>query len=83
MIKFLTGWKTLIFNGVMALVLVATQFGLFTGDNVAPTGDQVHGVLDNLDGVIAGILAIGNALLRAGSNTTIFKSTSPAPQPPS
>ncbi len=79
---FLSGWKTVIFNVVVLAIYALNQFNLFGTDNPAPTSDQVHAGLDAIDNGLVLLAAIGNAILRAGSNTTIFKSTSPAPNPP-
>lgn len=80
--KLLAGWKTVLFNAGIVLVLALNQFGLFGQDNPAPTPEQLHGGLDQLDAGLVALGAFGNAVLRAVTNTTIFKSTSPAPQPP-
>lgn len=80
--NFLTGWKTLIFNGVVLVIFGLNQFGAFGQDNPAPTSDQVHAGLDAVEQGLVLLAAIGNSILRAGSNTTIFKKTSPAPSPP-
>jgi len=85
MIKAFAGFKTLAFNGLMVVIFALNQFGAFGADVEAPTADQVDAVLtsgvDAVDKVIALLAAIGNAVLRFGTNTTVFKATSPAPSP--
>lgn len=80
----LKGFKTIIFNGLMVVVFALNQFGAF-GAEAVPTPDGVDAVLtgglDAVDKVLALLTAIGNAALRFGVNTTVFKKTSPAPSP--
>lgn len=85
----LKGFRTLVFNGAMGVVLVLNQFGAFGTDPV-PTADDVNAGLDHfstgLDSIekgVAAALVFGNLILRAITNTTIGKKTSPAPTPPS
>lgn len=78
--KFLAGWKTIAFNVLMASVLVLNQFNAF-GVDTPPTEDQVQTGLDQIDQGAAALLVIGNMILRAITNTTMFKKTSPAPMP--
>lgn len=81
----LKGFKTIIFNGVMVVVFALNQFGAFGTDAPAPTDVDVNAVLDAgldvVDKAVAIAAAIGNAILRFGINTTVFKKTSPAPYP--
>lgn len=83
----LKGFKTLIFNGVMVVIFALNQFGAFGAEHPAPSADVVDATLnaglDSVDKILAIATAIGNAILRFGSNTTALKKTSPAPMPPS
>lgn len=76
----LKGWKTIAFNVLMGAVLLLNQFGLFGSDPV-PVADQVHAGLDSIEQGVAGLLVVGNMILRAVTNTTVLKKTSPAPSP--
>lgn len=76
----LKGWKTVAFNVVIVVVFALNQVGAF-GNDAAPTGEQIHAGLDGLDAALTALASIGNIILRAGVNTTIFKKTSPAPAP--
>ena len=63
----LKGYRTVLFNIVMAATAVANQFG---AEIDAPA---LVGGLDALDAAIAGIWAGGNLALRAITDTPIFR----------
>lgn len=81
----LKGYKTIAFNVLMVLIFTANQFGAFGADQEAPTAEAVDATLtagvDAIDKVLALLTAVGNGLLRLGTNTSPFKKTSPAPSP--
>ncbi len=68
----LKGFRTILFNAVMGLVAVLNAFGLF-GTDAAPSADQVTAAFDGLDVALAAIWSIGNVILRAITNTPMFK----------
>jgi len=74
----LKGWKTVAFNLIMPLMLLLAAYS--PGQEL-PDGEQIQHGLDTTEAAITAIWTIGNLVLRAFSNTTIFKSTSPAPMP--
>jgi hypothetical protein len=76
----LKGWKTISFNVLMGAILLLNQFSLFGTDPV-PSADQVHAGLDSVEQGVAALLVVGNMILRAITNTTVLKKTSPAPMP--
>jgi hypothetical protein len=67
------GYRTLIFNGIMALVAILSQFGAF-GDTPAPTAEAVNQGLDLIDQIIMAVTVIGNMGLRVVTTTPVGKS---------
>jgi hypothetical protein len=67
------GYRTLIFNGIMALVAILSQFGAF-GDTAAPMAEAVNQGLDVVDSIIVAVTVIGNAGLRIVTTTAVGKS---------
>jgi hypothetical protein len=74
----LKGYKTAIFNVVMPLLLM---YASFNPGSDTPDAAAVHQGLTAIESAITIIWAAGNWVLRAFSNTTMFKKTSPAPMP--
>lgn len=70
-INKMTGFKTVLFNLIMGVVMLLVQrFDLgLTNEDTAPI----------VDSIVTLIWLGGNLVLRAISNTSIFKKTSPAP----
>lgn len=81
----LKGFKTIIFNAALIAIFALNQVGAFGAEHPAPTADVVDATLnaglESVDKILGLIGAIGNAVLRFGANTTVFKKTSPAPMP--
>ena len=72
MLESIKGWKTILFNIIMTVVMLISVWGGF-GDAPAPTGEDIQSAIDQLDAAIAAIWGIGNLILRAITNTSIFK----------
>lgn len=66
----LKGFRTLIFNVVMGIVMLLRALG---ADTEMPTEEQVSAAIDSLDVALTAIWAIGNLLLRAITDSPIFK----------
>jgi hypothetical protein len=66
----LKGYKTAIFNAVMTVVMVLR---LWNPDAELPDADTVSQGLDTIDAAIAAIWGTGNMILRAITDTPIFK----------
>lgn len=67
--KSLTGYRTLLFNAIMAAVLI---FNAASPETEVPTAEEVSGFLDqllaNLDSIIA---VVGNIILRFFTKTPV------------
>ena len=62
------GYRTVAFNLVMGVVMLVNQvYGTEIGDA------QVSATIDALDAGLTGLWAIGNVVLRAVTNTSIFR----------
>lgn len=64
----LKGYRTIVFNAIMLLVMVASQAGWLTPEQV-PDSATINLFLDNLDGVLTVLWGIGNIALRFVTNT--------------
>lgn len=64
------GWKTVLFNVVMAIV--ASVYALNPQAEV-PTAEQVHAGVNALEVAWGSVLVVGNLLLRAVTTSGIFK----------
>lgn len=62
------GYKTIVFNVVMALVVLISAF---VSDSVLPTGDDVQSAIKTIEMIV---MAVGNIWLRFKTNTPIFRS---------
>jgi hypothetical protein len=67
------GYRTIIFNVIMAGIMVLSQFGLF-GDTVAPDAAAVNQGLDTLEVILTAVWGAGNLGLRAVTTTPVGKS---------
>jgi len=67
----LKGYKTIIFNAIMTIIMVMNLWGQ-GGD--LPDAESVSSALDAVDAALAAVWGIGNAILRAITDTPIFKS---------
>ena len=79
MLNFLKGWKTILFNLVMGSMLLIR---VVIPSAELPDDTAVHSVIDGLDQFLIVAMPVGNMILRAITNSSIFKKTSPAPMPP-
>ena len=62
------GYRTVVFNLVMGVVMLVNQvYGTEIGEA------QVGATIDALDAGLTGLWAIGNVVLRAVTNTAIFR----------
>ena len=66
----LKGYKTIAFNVIMSLV---TVIALFNQGAELPDAETVRGGLDAVDTAIAAVWGIGNIILRAVTDTPVFK----------
>lgn len=66
------GWKTVTFNAVMTIVMVLSLWNPGEAENL-PSKDEVQGLLDQADALLAGLWGVGNVILRAMTNTSIFR----------
>ncbi len=64
------GWRTILFNGIMALIAVVYALN---PDAEKPTPEQVDGAITAGEGAWASIVVVGNAILRALTTSAIFK----------
>ena len=72
------GYKTIVFNVLMVAIAIAHALN---PDAVLPSGDAVQGATDQTVVALSALWGVGNVILRAVTNSTIFKKTSPAPDP--
>ena len=67
----MTGYRTILFNGIMALIFVLKQF---FPEAVGSLGESdVNAFLNAIDGVIGFITVIGNVILRVMTKGPVFK----------
>lgn len=64
------GYKTLIFNGIMAIVAIVHTLN---ADATLPGADAVQGVVDQFSTWFDGAVLVGNIILRAFTTTPILK----------
>jgi len=76
---FLKGYKTVVFNVVMAGIALVH---VFNPGAELPGAEAVQGATDSFMAGVAAIWGVGGVVLRALTNSTMFKKTSPAPMPP-
>lgn len=57
------GFRTLVFNGVMALLALLATTGVIKPED-SPDPGVVNGALDHAEAIIAVVTPIGNAILR-------------------
>lgn len=70
MLEFLRGFKTVLFNIIMTVVMAMQLW--FPGAEV-PTADQVNSAVGGLELFLTLAWGLGNVVLRAVTNTQIFK----------
>ena len=66
----LKGYRTIIFNVIMTVFML---INVWSPDTELPSGEDVKGALDNLDLALAFFWGLGNIILRAITDTPIFK----------
>lgn len=66
------GYRTLLFNGLMAAFAVLSYTGVLSSDN-APDASALNGFLDHLDAIVLFVTPVGNAILRFFTNTAVAK----------
>lgn len=71
MLDKIKGARTVIFNTLMGAIAFLAVFGVFPEG--APTAEQVDGSFNALEAAFVGVWTLGNYLLRAVTNTPIFK----------
>lgn len=64
------GYRTLVFNAIMAILAGLSMTGVLGSDNM-PSADQVNEGLDALDKFLLFATPIGNAILRFMTTTTV------------
>lgn len=67
--KFLQGWKTVLFNVIMAGIAIVHSLN---SEAVLPDAAAVQGVVDNFQVFFDGALIVGNVILRAVTSSPIF-----------
>ena len=66
------GYRTILFNAIMATIAILSQFGLF-GDATVPDAGAVNQGLDVVDAIFTAFWGIGNVGLRMVTNTAVGK----------
>lgn len=66
----LKGYRTIIFNVIMTAFML---INVWSPNTELPSGPEVQGALDNLELAIAFFWGLGNIILRAVTDTPIFK----------
>lgn len=66
----LKGYKTVGFNIVMAIVAVVV---ILSPETEAPSAEDVQGAIDAVEAAVVAVWSVGNVVLRAITNTSIFK----------
>ena len=66
----LKGYRTIIFNVIMTAFML---INVWSPSTELPSGEDVKGALDNLDLALAFFWGLGNIILRAITDTPIFK----------
>lgn len=65
----LTGYKTYLFNGVMASIMIVR---VVVPDAEVPSEGTVQGLVDNVDAMLVSLMVVGNLVLRAFTNGPVF-----------
>jgi hypothetical protein len=73
MLESLKGYRTVAFNVVSGVVLLA-MYASGHADTAAQTAAQAASALNDLLAAGAGVILVGNVVLRAVTDTSIFKS---------
>lgn len=68
------GYKTIAFNVIMAVI---TVLALFNPGAELPTGETVSESLDAVFAAISSVTVVGNMILRAVTNSPVFKKETP------
>jgi hypothetical protein len=66
----LKGYRTIIFNVIMSAFMLIS---LWSPSTELPSGEEVKGALEQLDLALAFFWGLGNIILRAITDTPIFK----------
>lgn len=69
------GWRTIIFNIVMAAVAILNQFGAFGADTPIPTAEAVNQSLDLVEVLFTAFWGLGNVGLRTITTTAVGRSS--------
>src|SRR5690349_18010064 len=69
--SFLQGYRTIIFNFAMLVIMLAQQTGMFP--NGAPGPDDVGKAIDVINIALTIVWASGNFLLRWATSTAVFQ----------
>ena len=72
----LKGYKTVIFNIIMTVIMVISLWNPSEAQNL-PDAGTVSGHIDTLDMLLSAVWGIGNVVLRAVTTTPIFKKETP------
>lgn len=69
MLEQLKGYRTIVFNLIMTIVMV---LAMWSPGESWPTQPEVNAFLDSLEIVLTFVWGLGNIVLRAITNTPIF-----------
>lgn len=69
-LSFAQGWKTVVFNVIMAII---AGVKIVNPDAEQPDAAAVQGALDVSNEALLAITAVGNVILRAFTSSPIFK----------
>lgn len=64
------GYKTIIFNSIMAIIAVVYALN---PDAEKPSAEQVQGSVDAVEAGFTAVLTVGNVILRAITTSPVFK----------
>lgn len=67
------GYRTIAFNAIMTVVMLGNLWGVFGADNPAPNEADVTVALDAVDTGITAAWGLGNVILRAVTDSPIFR----------
>jgi len=65
----LSGYKTYIFNGIMAIILLVQ---MFSPEAEMPTAEAVEGAAGAVEEALLAVTLVGNLILRAITNSSVF-----------
>jgi hypothetical protein len=68
MLELVKGYKTVVFNVLIGLVMV---WKAVSPESELPTPEMLNGLLDTLYASLEAILVVGNIVLRAVTNTAV------------